>query len=476
MAPELQVRCLGRLSLHCREAPDHAARELPLPATLKSQSLLAYLVVHRERPQSREHLAELFWGDRPEHNARRSSATALWQIRRCLPDAAPGDDFILADAAAVQFNPHSVFWLDVAEFEKLIGAPGASVSVLEQAVSLVRGDFLDGFYDDWVLSERYRLESLVCDALAGLMAAQEALGKHAAALAAARRLLEQDPLREDAHRVAMRAYCRLGQRHAALAQYAHCRETLQAELGVEPMAETLSLRQAIVEGRLGPAPRTEVAAAPAVPPRREPARHPLDVAGQIPLVGREQELGLLAEAWRAALAGECSLLLVSGEAGVGKTRLVQEFADQQRWQGVRVLQGRCYEFERLLPYQPVAEALRSQPPAAAAAAAAVLPGWVSAQVACLAPDLLGQEPAPPGPGTAQGVAQEQLFEGVSRFLAQLAGQAPLLLLLEDLHWATDSTLQLLHYLARALVAQPLLSVGTLRPEATPGYVGPAVGA
>ena len=95
MAPELQVRCLGRLSLRCWEAPEVAASDLPLPATLKAQSLLAYLVAHRDRPQSRDHLAELFWGDRPEHNARRSLATALWQIRRCLP----GDDFILADTA-----------------------------------------------------------------------------------------------------------------------------------------------------------------------------------------------------------------------------------------------------------------------------------------------------------------------------------------------------------------------------------------
>jgi DNA-binding SARP family transcriptional activator/predicted ATPase len=491
MPPELQVRCLGRLSLHCREASEPAARELPLPATLKSQSLLAYLVVHRDRPQSRDHLAELFWGDRPEHNARRSLATALWQIRRCLPaphqgrssvtvsapcwpesgkslpDEVPGNDYILADAACVQFNRGSAFWLDVAEFEKLIRAPAPPVSALQQAVALVRGDFLDGFYDDWVLSERYRLESLYCDALAGLMAALEALGEHAAALAAALRLLEQDPLREDAHRAAMRAYCRLGQRHAALAQYGRCREALRAELGVAPLAETLALRQAIVEGRLEGAPASPAAPVPLAPPRREPARHPLDVAGRTPLVGREQELAFLAEAWRAALAGQCSLMLVSGEAGVGKTRLVQEFAEQQQWQGVRVLQGRCYEFERLLPYQPVTEALRSLPPAVAAAAAAAVPGWVIAQVARLAPDLFGQDLALPGPGTAQVGTQERLFEAASLYLARLAAQQPLLLVLEDLHWAADSTLQLLHYLARTAIDRPLLIVGTLRSEAVP---------
>ena len=124
-----------------------------------------------------------------------------------------------------------------------------------------------------------------------------------------------------------------------------------------------------------------------------------------------------------------------------------------------------------MPYQPVTEVLRSLPPAVAAAVSATLPEWVIAQVSRLAPEIFGQEPALSGTDTApqgmQGEAQERLFEGVSQFLAQLAGQAPLLLVLEDLHWATDSTLQLLHYLARAVVAQPMLIVGTLRPEAIP---------
>jgi predicted ATPase/DNA-binding SARP family transcriptional activator len=466
MAPELQIRCLGRLSLRCCEPSEGAANELTLPPTLKAQSLLAYLIAHRDRPQSRDHLAELFWGDRPEHNARRSLATALWQIRRCLP----GDDFILADTANVQLNPRRAFWLDVAEFEKLARtrAPVAHVSALQQAIELYRDDFLEGFYDDWVLSERYRLESLYCDALTGLMAAREALGEHEAALAMAMRLLEQDPLREDAHRAAMRAYCRLGQRHAALAQYGRCQQALRTELGVEPMDETLALRQAIVEGRLECELGLAIAPVPVATVRSGLARHPLDAVEHVPLVGREQELAFVADAWRAALGGGCSLLLVSGEAGVGKTRLVQTFADQQRWQGVRVLVGRCYEFERLLPYQPIAEALRALPPAVARGVFTTLPDRIVAQVSRLAPDLIGQEIALSGTAAApQGEAQDRLFEAVSRFLAHLAGQAPLLLILEDLHWATDSTLQLLHYLARAVLAQPLLVAGTLRIEAVP---------
>ncbi len=166
----------------------------------------------------------------------------------------------------------------------------------------------------------------------------------------------------------MRAQCHLGQRHAALSQYRTCKQLLRQELDAAPMVETQALYRAILEGSFACAPGLEGMAAVA-PASHKPAqgRSPLDAAARIPLVGREQELACLAETWQAALAGQCSLLLISGEAGVGKTRLAQEFADQQRWQGLRVVQGRCYEFERLLPYQPVAEALRSLPPSLAAA-------------------------------------------------------------------------------------------------------------
>jgi DNA-binding SARP family transcriptional activator len=117
-------------------------------------------------------------------------------------------------------------------------------------VALYRNDFLDGFYDDWIINERYRLETLFSEALARLMVGQEAKGEHEAALSTALRLLDHDPLREDAHRLAMRAYCRLGQRNVALEQYRRCREVLQEELEVEPMVETTELYQAILEGRL----------------------------------------------------------------------------------------------------------------------------------------------------------------------------------------------------------------------------------
>jgi ABC-type oligopeptide transport system substrate-binding subunit/DNA-binding SARP family transcriptional activator len=462
--PILRLYFLGPLVTRYDE------RQLPVPPTLKSQSLLAYLVLHRDQPQPRERLATLLWGDRPERRARHSLSTALWHIRRCLPD----DDLVLSDPHTVQFDPQADLWLDVEAFE--IQASQDDVASLRSAVALYRGDLLDGFYDDWIINERYRLETLFSMVLARLMVGREREGEHEAALSTALRLLDHDPLREDAHRVAMRAYCRLGQSNAALGQYYRCREIMLEELGAEPMVETTELYRAILEGRVavGRAPEPLPVQMPTVAPSVPPGRSPLDVIAPSRLVGREQELAFLRECWqeatsragRGAEAGRGAGVLISGEAGVGKTRLVEEFASHLRWQGVRVLWGRCYEFERVLPYQPIAEALRTILPTLASAELSDFPAWAVGEMARLVPEVLeewaGLEVTP---AIRSDQERARLFDGVTRFLAELSSHGALLIVLEDLHWASESALQLVHYLARHLTDHQLLIVGTFRPEA-----------
>ena len=457
----LRLYFLGTLDIYYDDQP------LPKPATLKSQSLLAYLILHRHQPQSRERLAGLFWGDRPERKARSSLSTSLWHVRRCLPD----EIHILSDLHTVQFDPQADLWLDVDEFESHVSRD--DIAHLPSAVALYRGDFLDGFYDDWIINERYRLEALFAGALSRLMVGQEAREEHEAALATALHLLEHDPLREDAHRLAMRAYCHLGQRHAALEQYRRCREIVREELSTKPMVETTELYQAILEGRLeGMATRPTLqvpAAALPVPP----GRSPLEATTPSRLVGREEELAFLLEHWQGTETGQGGLVLVSGEAGVGKTRLAEEFANHLRWQGIRVLWGRCYEFERVLPYQPVAEALRTILPSLAPAELADFSTWTLGELARLVPEVLeklvlssveGQPKIEVTPTIRSDQERARLFDGVARFLAKLSSRGALLIVLEDLHWATESTLQLIHYLARHLADHPILMVGTLRPE------------
>jgi ABC-type transport system substrate-binding protein/DNA-binding SARP family transcriptional activator len=454
----LRLFLLGALDIQ------HDGQQVPKPPTLKSQSLFVYLALHRQRPQPRERLADLFWGDRPERRARRSLTTALWHIRRCLP----GEDWLLADVHTAQLDPQADLWLDVAEFEALVARP--ELSCLQAAVALYRGDFLDGFYDDWVLDERYRLETMYSAALARLMAGLEAVGDPSNALAGALRLLRHDPLREDAHRLAMRAYCRLGQRYAALEQYRRCQQIVQQELGSEPMAETAELCQAILAGRFEVGQPAAVSTASVASLPSLPAGYnPLDPVVRGPLVGREAEMAFLHERYQEALAAHGGLLLIQGEAGVGKTRLVEEFADHLRWQGVRVLWGRCYEFERLLPYQPLGEALQTLLATLAPGELAALPAWILAVLVRLVPELPEKLPGlTTSPTAALEEEQTHLFEGVARFLADLSSDSALVLIVDDLHWATESTLQMIHYLARRLADQPVLIVGTLRPEAVEG--------
>jgi predicted ATPase len=234
------------------------------------------------------------------------------------------------------------------------------------------------------------------------------------------------------------------------------------------MAETTELYQAILEGRFAVerAPEILPVQIPPMEPPVPPGRSPLDVIALSPLVGREQEMAFLRECWQGARAGQGGLILISGEAGVGKTRLVEEVAQRLRWQGVRVLWGRCYEFERVLPYQPVAEALRAILPTVTSAELAAFPTWTVAEVARLVPEMVEHFPDLEAPASIPSdQEQARLFDGVARFLAEMSSHGTLLVALEDLHWASESTLQLVHYLARHLAGHPVLMVGTFRPEA-----------
>jgi len=457
--PALRLFLLGPLDIR------HDGQRLPKPPTLKSQSLLAYLALHRQRPQPRDRLADLFWGDRPERRARRSLATALWHIRRCLPNQAS----LLSDVHSAYLDPEADLWLDVEEFESL--AIRSDLSCLQSALHLYRGDFMDGFYDDWVLNERYRLETLFAETLARLMTGLELREEYRDALAVALKLLQHDPLREDAHRLAMRAFCRLGQRNTALDQYRRCQEMVKRELSAEPMVETVDLYQGILDGRFEVAPVIDAAATgmALVEPTLSPGHNPLDPIVRSPLVGREPEMEFLQGSFEEARKGHGCLVLVHGDAGVGKTRLVQEFVNHLHWQAVRAVWGRCYEFERLLPYQPVGEALQALLSTMTPMELTKLPPWILAELVRLVPEL--SEKLPELLASSAVPADEEqmhLFEGVARFVANLSSDGVLVLILDDLHWATESTLQMVHYLARHLANHQVLIVGTLRPEA----VGP----
>ncbi len=457
MPRELRAELLGGLALSWIETEGQAPRALPKLPTARSQSLLAFLLLHRAQTHTREQLMAMLWPDRPAPRARRSLSTALWHIRRCLPDP----DALQAGSQDVRFAPADPVWVDVEALAAWSARP--DFEALEAARDLYRGELLEGLYDDWIIDERYQAQALHLNTLSRLMTLYAEQGRPAASLDAAQRLLRADPLREDAHRAAMLAYARLGQRAAALEQYELCRRHLRAELRVSPAPETDALWQAILGGQVAPADTPAPASLQPAPPGR-PGQRPAAAGLPGPLTGRAAELERLEAAWAAARAGQGSLVFVHGETGIGKTRLVEALAEAARLTGSRVLWGRCFEFERMLPYQPVAEALRPIVADYGADDWQHLPPWAAASLARLFPNL-AQPATPDKPSTDAGLEATRLFEAVSQCLAQAASRWPILLVLEDLHWASDSTLQLLHYLARGLAGRRVLALGTYRRDA-----------
>jgi DNA-binding SARP family transcriptional activator len=255
----------------------------PIRLGRPGQILLGYLVLHRSRPQSRERLAGLLWGEADEDRARHRLNTALWRLRQSLaPPGAARTSWISSTAAgeigfAPAFedgaSPGPPCWIDVEAFSETVRraigqdplrVSGEAARDLESAVGLYAGELLECCYDDWVLPQRRALHELLMAGLEWLMRHHAAGARIDAALDAGRRLLMHDPLREDVHRELIVLYEAAGRRGEAVRQYDYCRDVLASELGVTPAEET----EAVHRGLL----LRDDAAPPAAPRPRESLR------------------------------------------------------------------------------------------------------------------------------------------------------------------------------------------------------------
>jgi DNA-binding SARP family transcriptional activator len=344
--------------------------------TKKVQALLAYLALPPGRPHSREKLTALLWGDTPETQARQSFRQALAMLRRALGEPTP----VLAQGDAIALDPQAVE-VDVAQVE--VAVAEGSREALERAAALYRGDLLDGFgldeapFEDWRALERERLHELVLEGLARLLGDQVREGRSEAGIQTARRILALDPLQEAVHRVLMRLLLRQGRRAAALQQYQACVSALQRELGIEPEEETRALYRELLRGS---GVRRPGGAGPRRSPEAAATTHQA-------LVGRAAELGALRDAFERALDHGARVAVVSGEAGIGKTRLLEELTVEAAARGARVLSAWCYETERGLPFRPWIDAFRGEQPALDSALAAALGPAARVSLARVFPEL-----------------------------------------------------------------------------------------
>jgi DNA-binding SARP family transcriptional activator/tetratricopeptide (TPR) repeat protein len=420
-----------------------------LPAAARTRALLAYLLLRGAQAAQREVLIDTFWPDEPPERARRALRQALWQIRRALPG------LIEAEGSDVALNLRANVWVDVLEFQALAGthldAPRTSEALqgLRAALALCRGEFLEGCYDEWSVRMRRRLAERAEFVAERLLALEKAGGNYAGALELARRLLAADPLRESAHREVMRLHVLLERPDAALQQFEQCREILARELGVEPERETAALAR-------------EIAARAAAPPQ---ATRPAPAADP-PLVGRAPERAALVELIEAAFNGAGGLVLVEGEAGIGKTRLLEEIARDAEWRGAQVAWGRTPDSAMALPYGPLAAALDAglSPLRAGQIAQLVEPIWLQA-LAAIVPALRERLPSLSAPPALDPQEERvRLFEALPRVLAAWGRVIPLVLVLEDLHWAGADTWQVLETLAARLRGTTVLLIGSCRGE------------
>lgn len=459
--------------------------------TRKAVAVLAFLAVSPDGISTRDTLATLLYPESRQARARATFRRTLSALRTGV-----GADLLQADRETVSLALDHDVWCDVRQFGALIArckshGHGAGqvcadcLPLLEGAAVLYTGDFMTGFslrdsisFDDWQLFQAESLRRELSGVLERLVRGAGAQGRWQQAIDHCHRWISLDPLHEPGHRRLMQLYAWNGQRSAALRQYRECVRVLDEELGVPPLPETTALYQSIIEGADHTLDRDEdnwELLASAAQPERQPlpqiapraADVPRSTSGAFPLVGREAQLTTLFNTYAHAHAGNGQFVLIEGEAGIGKTRLAEEFLHQMSCQGGAVVVARCYEGDARLAYGPVVDALHAAlaSPDLAERLAGVPGIWLN-ELRRLTPEIVALQPDLPAATDLDGPgAPARFFEGIAQaFLAALAGTPPGALLLDDVQWADEATLNLLSFLTRRLRDQPLLILVTLRSE------------
>jgi DNA-binding SARP family transcriptional activator len=431
-----------------------------LDAALSGQltrELLAFLLVERDRFVPAERLMDVFWPDRPPAAGANNLQGVVLKLRRRLePGLGRGRDsrYLITEAEGYRFLAAGCR-VDLDEFARAAqaghaalrgGDPAAARAALERARDLYRGELLSDMpYAEWAFPARERLREEHLEVLEAVGRACLDVGAHEEALAAGRQARGVDPFRESFVRLQMEATAALGERAEALAICDEYERLLDDELGLEPSAETRALREAIVGGTLAPAaPAPSGAAAMSV---------------ELPLVGRDD----LLESLHRALQDGGGVVLVSGEAGLGKTRLLTEFTAAL---GAPVLSSRARAGDPPLAaaLRLFEEHLRDEPPPRELEQL----GPLGAPLAQRLPALRRHWPGCPPYTPLEGEAEQQRLHEAALAALRLAGASRRVLLLDDLHWADEDSLAVLGELDWPAGA---LFVGAYRSEEADGPLG-----
>lgn len=440
-------------------------QEQPLVLPRRRVRALLYRLAAQIQPLPRDRLAFLFWPDAPDHLARRHMTRLLSSLRGALPEprlVLVDEEMVGLEAALVEVDCHA--------FVRGTAAP--DLAGLADALTLYRGPFMDGFalpdapeYELWQAATAREFHARY---LGGLEMATEravALGQLTAAIQFAQAYLAADELAEPIHRRLIELYMAVGDRVAAWRQFEVCCRVLERELGVGPLPSTRAVLQpGSQRSRLDAPPDT------AVLPRTQASSVqqnlfdtlsivPILLSLEVPLVGRAEELGRLQVAYARFMTGQSQrggFILISGESGMGKSRLVREYVARQA--GL-VLTGVCHADGQHLPYAVVIQMLRQtlHPPTLWQA----VPAHWRSELLPLLPELRQYFPDLPMPiGVATAFAQQHLYTALTEVLGTFAAQQPLLLCFDDLPFADEATLGWLRSLVISWGDTPLVVVAT----------------
>ena len=465
------VRLLG-----CVEAGRDDTVVDPVPGS-KLQALVGLLALAVPHPVSADRLIDELWGDEQPANPANALQAQISQLRRLL-----GREKVLRRDVGYVLVAEAVD-IDATRLEQLVrdgrtAAEGGdhvlAAAHFGDALALLRGSPLAELADyRFARTAAGRLDDLVLAAHEGLVDAWLITGRHAKAITALTDLVDTNPLRERFHAQLILALYRAGRQADALRAYQGARDLLLDELGLEPGPELQALEQAVlVHDPSLAGPGSETAALPQaadLPGERHldawrrgvPGRAP--AAGRLPFVGRAEELGAMQADVDDALAARGRLLTVSGEPGVGKTRLVEELAHHADQRGMVIVWSRCYEGRGAPAFWPWTQAVHGLLDQLDADVLRTALGADISQIAQIAPRVkeLVEDLAPVAPTDPES-ARFQLFEAMAGFLGRLAAQGPVVLFVDDLHWADPSSMQLVAHLAATIHHDRLLVVATYR--------------
>jgi DNA-binding SARP family transcriptional activator len=427
----------------------------------KPRSLLKLLLTRPGRAFSKDEIVEALWPGVSLQDADRRLRITVSLLRRALePDLGRGSDsrYILSRRPGYAFDEGADCEVDAREFEKRRTRAGTAqkagklddaIREYREALDLARGEFLaEEPYEDWAMEAREEWRGSRLAVLSGLAECLALKGRYAEAIEILGRALALDGYRDELHRRLMLYHYCAGEQGLALRAFRDYARMLKEELGAAPSPELVHLKEQM-ERRDVPG----VDEMRRYPKPRRPLRFPYSLS-RTRFVGRDGEYAWLAERLREATEGAGGAVAVAGEAGVGKTRLAEEFLGYVRSRGALVLSGRCFERELGAPLEPVLDALEA------------LPGADDAITRALDSALDHQEA-----GADDGV---RVYRSLTRELvgeSRRGGHDGLVLFVDDVQWADSATLDFLSYLAKRISSERILLVFTYRREETPSLSG-----